>query len=453
MSAAPRRQLGLLVTAAIVIANMIGTGVFTGAGFNARGLHDPTTILIAWVVGGIVALCGAACYAELGTMMPKAGGEYVYLREAYHPALGFVSGWVSLTAGFSAAIASSALLFSKYVSVLVGGGVNQKLVAVALILAITLLHSFDTKVGGRVQAVFTAVKVALIVVFIAAGFASGHGDWSHFAPQHGGLSNVATTAFAIQLMYISFAYSGWNAAAYIAGEVEKPEKTLPRSLLLGTGAVMVLYVLLNALFFYAVPSDTLAGPPDTFAPVVEVGAAAASVLFGHSGGNLMTTLIALALVSAVSAMVMAGPRVYSAMAADRALPPQLAWYSKKGVPTVAVVAQGVLGILFVLVGDLGELLRFSGFTLALFAALTCGALFIMRRRGLHSAYRTPLYPLPPLVFIAISMWIAYAQFRANPKELAVAIGVLAVGAALYATLVKPTPPVPEARVVSDDSSG
>jgi len=452
LSAAPRRQLGLWVTAAIVIANMIGTGVFTTTGYSAKSLHDPMSILITWVVGGIVALCGAACYAELGTMMPKAGGEYVYLREAYHPALGFVSGWVSLTAGFSAPIAAAALAFASYVNVLAGGGVNQKLIAVLLIAAVTLLHSFDTKVGGRVQAVFTGLKVALIVVFIVAGLGSGNGDWSHFSSEHGGLSNVFTTNFAISLMYVSFAYSGWNAAAYIAGEVRTPEKTLPRSLLLGTGAVMTLYVLLNIVYFYAVPSDTLAGPPDKFAPVIEVGATSASALFGTRGGHLITSLISLALVSAVSAMIMAGPRVYAAMAADRALPPQLGWYNKRGVPTVAVVAQGVLGIVFVLVSDLGALMRFSAFLLAVFAGLTCGALFIMRRRGMHSGYRTPLYPLPPLVFIAISLWIAYAQFKANPKELAVAMLVLAVGAVLYAVLVKPPPPVPEARVVSEDGS-
>jgi APA family basic amino acid/polyamine antiporter len=215
---------------------------------------------------------------------------------------------------------------------------------------------------------------------------------------------------------------------------------------------MALYVLLNVVYFYAVPSDTLAGPADKFAPVIEVGSTSATALFGTRGGNLITSLIALALISAVSAMVMAAPRVYAAMAADRALPPQLGRYSKRGVPTVAVVLQGVLGILFVLVSDLGALMRFSAFLLAVFGALTCGALFIMRRRGMVSAYRTPLYPLPPLVFIATSVWIAYAQFKMNPKELAVAVGVLVVGAALYVVLVKPAPRVPEARVVSDDSS-
>jgi APA family basic amino acid/polyamine antiporter len=458
---APTRSLGLGITAAIVVANMIGTGVFTGTGYNANALHDPKTILFAWIVGGIVALCGAACYAELGTLMPKAGGEYVYLREAYHPALGYMSGWVSMTAGFSAAIATSALLFAKYVGALVDGISSpwaQKVIAISLIGSITAMHSFDTKVGGRVQQIFTIMKVALIVVFIAAGFISGNGNWAHFDTQAGGFSNVPTTTFAIQLMYISFAYSGWNAAAYIAGEVERPEKNLPRSLLLGTGIVMVLYVLLNVIYFYALPSSVLGGPSDTFAPIEEVGHAAAIALFGTSAGNLITSLIAIALVSAVSAMVMAGPRVYSAMAADRALFPQLAWHSKRGVPVRAVIAQGVLGTLFVLFGDLGELMRFAGFTLALFTALAVGALFILRMRGLRGAYRTWGYPVTPLVYIATSAWIAYSQIKQNPKESLAVAGVLLVGGLLYVLVLKPTKPgasppeppkLPEARVVDE----
>jgi APA family basic amino acid/polyamine antiporter len=454
---APKRQLGLGITAAIVVANMIGTGVFTSTGHQAKSLFDPTTILLCWVIGGVIALCGAACYAELGTLMPKAGGEYVYLREAYHPALGFMSGWVSMTAGFSAAIATAALLFSKYLATLlpgIDGVVAQKAIASMLIVLIALMHGFDTKLGGRVQEGFTIMKVLLIVVFIVLGLLSGNGNWSHFDSVHGGVAeNLPTLPFAISLMYVSFAYSGWNAAAYIAGEVEKPEKNLPRSLLLGTGIVMALYVLLNVIYFYALPPKTLAGPDNDYAPIIEVGAAAAAALFGEKGGNAITTLIAIALISAVSAMVMAGPRVYAAMAADRALPHQLAWHSKRGVPAVAVAAQAVLGIAFVLVGDLGELIRFAGFTLAVFAALTVGALFILRGRGMTGPYKTFLYPVTPILFIGSSAWIAYAQIRENPKESLAVAAVLVVGGVLYKVVVPPPPrdpeppKVPEARVV------
>ncbi|MBA3464859.1 MAG: amino acid permease [Deltaproteobacteria bacterium] len=449
---APKRRLGLTVTAAIVVANMIGTGVFTSTGFQAASLHDPGTILLCWVVGGVLALCGAACYAELGSMMPRAGGEYVYLREAYHPAVGFMSGWVSLTAGFSAPIAAAAIAFSAYLATLVPAlqsaepwfsttfGLagyeatitlgSQQAVAMALIVAVTGLHSFDTKIGGWVQAAFTAAKVILITLFILGGVFLGSGDWGNLSPQAGGLANVGTAAFATSLMYVSFAYSGWNAAAYIANEVEHPEKTLPKALLLGTGTVMALYVLLNLVFLYAVPTQVLAGG-DGGGPIVEVGDAAARALFGDSAGRLVTAVIAIALVSSVSAMIMAGPRVYAAMATDRALPHQLARHNKRGVPVLAVMTQGFLACLFVLVGDLGSLIRFVGFTLAIFAALTVGAVFILRARGHRSAFRTFGYPVTPIAFIALSMWIAWSQIYTQPRESAIVAALLAVGALLY----------------------
>lgn len=469
----PRRQLGFSVTAAIVVANMIGTGVFTSTGFAAQGLHDPWTILIAWIVGGVLALSGAVTYAELGSMMPRAGGEYVYLREAYHPAAGFMSGWISLTAGFSAPIATAAIAFSGYLSKLIpalgttpwataslGLGSHhltvaigsQQAVSIGLIAAVTVMHAFDTRLGGRVQAAFTAAKVLLIVGFIIGGLLAGTGDWNNLHAQHGGLANVGTQAFAITLMYVTLAYSGWNAAAYVAGEVTRPERTLPRALLTGTGVVMVLYVLLNLVFLYAVPSDVLAGPPDGM-PIIQVGDAAARALFGDRAGQLITSVIALALVSAVSAMIMAGPRVYAAMAADRALPHQLGYYSKRGVPTVAVITQGVLATVFVLVGDLGQLIRFVAFTLALSAAATVASVFVLRRRGYHAPYRAFGYPVTPVLFIMISLWIAYAQIRENPKESLVVAAVLAVGGILYALLGRnATPPtavepLPEARIV------
>jgi APA family basic amino acid/polyamine antiporter len=460
----PLRQLGLTVTAAIVVANMIGTGVFTSTGFQAASLHDPLTILACWVIGGIVALCGAATYAELGTMMPKSCGEYVYLREAYHPAVGFMSGWVSLTAGFYAHIAVAALAFSRYLGTIIpeingapwahhvidisGTTINVhfgpgQAVAIALIVAIAALHSFDAKIGGWVQAAFTAAKVLLIVLFILGGLLLGDGNWQNLAPGSSGVSNIFTTAFATSLMYVSFAYSGWNAAAYIAGEVKQPERTIPRALLLGTGAVMVLYVLLNVVFLYAVPVSVLGGA-EGGGPVFEVGDKAARALFGNRAGQLVTSVIALALVSAVSAMVMAGPRVYAAMARDHALPHQLAHHNKRGVPVTAVITQGVLACLFVVVGDPDKLIRFIGFTLAIFAGLAVGAVFILRARGVKSQYQTTGYPVTPIVFIALSVWIAYAQIKDRPGEAFAVALVLGAGALAYWFTQGRKPPVEDA---------
>ena len=348
----------------------------------------------------------------------------------------------------------------------------MKAVAIGLILAITAMHSFDTKVGGWVQAVFTAAKVLLIVLFILGGLLIGDGDWSNLAGPTGGLDaglmwdRVTTSAFGITLLYISLAYSGWNAAAYIAGDVEKPERNLPRSLLLGTGLVMALYVLLNLVFLYAVPIGVLAGPPGGM-PVIEVGDVAAKRLFGEGTGKLVSAVIALALVSAVSAMIMAGPRVYAAMAENRALPRRLGEYNKRGVPVFAVVTQGVLGCLFVMVGDLGSLMRFISFTLAIFAALAVAAVFVLRRRGMRGAYQTFGYPVTPIVFIAASAYIAYAMIEQNPEESAIGGLLLLVGGAVYFATMRgagppppatppaepPEPNVPEARVVSGGDGG
>ena len=470
---------------------MIGTGVFTSTGFQAAALHDPGTMLVCWVVGGLLALCGAAAYAELGALMPRAGGEYVYLSEAYHPAIGFMSGWASLTVGFSAPIAGAAIAFAVYLSALIPGlhvapwavidlGVVkvtlgiQQMIAIGLVVAITALHSFDTKIGGWVQAVFTALKVLLIVVFIVAGLLVGTGDWHHLSAQAGGFSNIPTTAFATSLMYVSFAYSGWNAAAYIANEVERPERTLPRALLLGTGVVMTLYVLLNVVFLYAVPPEVLAGKltPALEAggvttagpggPIIEVGDVAARSLFGGSAGSFVSSVIALALVSSVSAMIMAGPRVYAAMAINRALPQQLAKFNARGVPVNAVVVQGVIATLFILIGDLGWLFRLVGFTLSIFAALTVGAVFVLRRRGQRAAYQTWGYPVTPVAFIMLSAWIAVSQFKSNPKESMFGLTLLGFGVILYMVFVRNRPAladeslpemprvVPEARVVPKD---
>jgi APA family basic amino acid/polyamine antiporter len=426
----------MMVASAIVIANMIGAGVFTSAGFQAASLHDPMTMMSTWIVGGFLALCGAAAYAELGALMPHAGGEYVYLREAYHPAVGFMSGWVSLTAGFSAPIAAAALLFSSYLSTVVPGldsEVLQKLVACALIVAMTMLHAFDTRLGGRVQTLFTVAKVALIVVFAIAGLAFGTGDWSHFTTRGDGFAMLGTSAgasaYATALLYVSLAYSGWNAAAYIAGEIEHPQRTLPRALMIGTGVVMVLYLALNIVFLYAAAPEKMAG-------VKEVGDLAARELFGNRAGNLLSTLIALALVSSVSAMMMAGPRVYASMAADHALPKVLATYSKRGVPSIAVVVQAVLAIAFVIVGDLGELIEFVAFTLAIFAALTVGAVFVFRARGKVSPYRMLGYPVTPVLFIALSVMIVYLRVTSSPKQSGVVAALLLVGGLVYIVTVR-----------------
>jgi APA family basic amino acid/polyamine antiporter len=434
---------------------MIGAGVFTSTGLQAAGMHDPKTILVCWIVGGVIALCGATCYAELGSMLPRAGGEYVYLREAYHPAVGFMSGVASLTAGFSAPIAAAGITFASYLGKIVPQlDGHTKIIAIVLILAVTAMHMFDSKVGGRIQAGLTIGKVILIFGFIVIGLLSGNGHWSNLNSVHGGLSNVGTGSFAISLMYVGYSYLGWNSAAYIANEVEKPERTIPRALLLGTLVVMALYLLLNMVFLYAVPVDTLAGNVDgAKGPIMEVGDTAARVLFGHRAGAIVSSVIALALVSSVSAMIMAGPRVYAAMATDRALPSILAHHNKNGVPMNAVVIQGVLAIAFVLVGDLAWLLQFVGFTLAIFAALAVSAVFILRGRGLTSRYKTWGYPITPAIFIAMSAWVTYNGVKANPRNAAIGAAALGAAAIVYYFFMRNREPLPDESLPEGMSTG
>jgi APA family basic amino acid/polyamine antiporter len=418
------RRLGLLAAAAIVIANMIGTGVFTSTGFQAASLRDPTTILLAWVVGGVFALCGAFAYAELGAMMPRVGGEYVYLRAAYHPVVGLMSGWASFVAGFSAPIATAALAFAYYGGAVAGvtDPTAHKAIAIGLIVLATGLHGADAVVGGRVQAVLAWAKAALIVVFVAAGLLVGDGTWANLAPRAGGLGNAGTMAFLVSLLYVSFAYSGWNAAAYIAGEIDRPERNLPRALILGTALVTALYLLLNVVFLYAVPVEVLG------APIKEVGDAAAHALFGDAIGRGVSTLIALALVSSVSAMIMAGPRVYAAIAEDGALPSAFAARSRRGAPVIGVLLQGALAIGFVLASDLRALIDFVAVTLTLFAALTVAAVFVLRVRApaLARPYRTLGYPLTPALFLVIAGLIVVAGFHLHRWNAVIALGLAVV---------------------------
>ncbi|MBZ0232390.1 MAG: amino acid permease [Deltaproteobacteria bacterium] len=441
-------KLGLGTAAAIVVANMIGTGIFGSSGFQAHDLHDGPTMLVAWLVGGLLALAGATAYGELGAMMPRAGGEYVYLRQAYHPAVGAMSGWVSLFAGFSAPIATAALLFGKYVGVVwpaLAGETAAQLVGVGLILAMMSLHAFDTVIGGRVQAAFTLGKVLLIAGFIGAGLLFGEGDWEQLSPRHGGLENVLSERFAMSLYWVMVAYAGWNAAAYIASDLEQPQKTLPRSLLLGTVVVMVLYLLLNVTFLYAMSPEMLAGRDDGSGPIAEVGAATAGALFGAKVGDTIAAVIALALVSSVSAMVMAGPRVYASMAEDGALPGVLAKRTSRGVPANAVFTQGVLACAFVLVGDLKSLVNYIGFTLSIFAALAVAAVIVLRvkRPDAPRPYRASLYPIAPILFVAVSAWAAYVQIRWNPMN--ALYGGVTIAAGLVVYLLTPARP----RAVAD----
>ena len=415
-----RRVIGVRPASALVVSNMVGTGIFTTTGFMLADGALPGDVLVAWLLGGLLALCGALCSAELGANMPASGGEYHYLSRLLHSAVGYLSGWVSLVVGFAAPIAAAAMAMHYYVATVIPGW-PVRTMAVATILALSALHAADVRLGSRVQWWLTLLKLALIVGLIA-GVVLVRPDFTRllaFQPRF-----WLTSGFAVMLIFITFAYSGWNAAAYIGAEIAEPERALPRSLLLGTGVVTLLYMLANVSYLSAVPADRLAGQK-------EVAQIVGAAQWGAGGGKIVAGLIALCLVGTVSAMVFVGPRVAEAMAADGLLPGVLGRLNARGVPMSAVWAQAVVASLFAVAAVFDKLLIYIGYTLNIFAALTAVALVRLRRSG-GSRWRVCVgYPLPPLVFAAFAVWMTIWSVRSEPKATLAGVATLLVGLAAW----------------------
>lgn len=418
----PRRPLGFAAALATVVANIVGTGVFITLGLQVQETTDGFALLALWTIGGLIALAGALSYGELAAAIRGSGGEYRFLGRIYHAGLGTVAGWVSIAVGFAAPVALAAMALGRYAGPLVG--VPGRTLAILVIVAVSGVHLLAPEIGGRVQVAVTALKVALIVAFIGAGLASGVTTPLTFTPDGDSWSQIASGPFALALIFVSYAYSGFNAAAYFQGEVTDAERNVPRSLVMGTLLVTVLYVLLNWVFLRTTPMADLAGQ-------VEVGAIAAERIFGADGGRLMSGLIALLLVSTISAMTLAGPRVIGVMAED--LPPlrPLAARSVTGAPSRAVLLQGALALAFVLTDSFAGVFTYAGFTLTLFALLAVGGVIVLRWRepDLPRPYRTWGYPWTPLFFVGFSLWTVVVVVRDRPMEAvggAVTLGVAAL---------------------------
>jgi basic amino acid/polyamine antiporter, APA family len=440
------RQLGVPSAAALVVSNMVGASIFTTTGFLAMDLGQVNLVLGIWLVGAFVALAGAFCYSELGVNFPSSGGEYVYLTQAYGPVWGFMTGWVSLIAGFSAPIAASALSFSNYMAYffpsLRGGqeflvlgpewlplriGWGQ-VVAMLVILAMTAVNFLDIQAVARAQNWFTAFKISVLVAFIVAGFLAGDGNWGHLSQNTERASSVPIfNQFFVSLCFVSLGYSGWNAATYIAEELKQPERTLPLALAAGTATVAVLYLVLNVLYIYAVPLAVLKEP------VIAVASTAAAALFGKSIAGAFSLVMALALFATVNAMVTIGPRVYYAMAKNKAFFAMAAELSPRTrTPLKAIVLQCLVAM-SITVTPLPDLMLFIGFTLNIFTVITVASIFIFRRRP--NWRKLPvvnfLYPLFPVVYIAVGLWIVYYGLSWKPVHSLTALGLIAAGALIY----------------------
>ncbi len=419
---------------AVIIANMIGTGVFTSIGFQIIDIKSSFVLLILWLVGGIAALCGALTYAELASRLPRSGGEYNFLARIYHPSIGFVSGWVSFTVGFAAPTALAAMTFAAYLdSALVNlVDLNRMVMALLLVALITFVHGRNHGASGGLQNWFTLIKVALIVGFVVMiSINVDNPQTVNLLPVSGDGTLIAGSAFAVSLIYVNYAYTGWNAVTYITGEVENPQRTVPFVLIAGTAIVILLYLALNATFLYAVPMELLEGR-------VEIGVIVAQQTFGETGALIMGGVLSLLLISTVSAMLMAGPRVLQVMGEDFRLFRRLSEQNAGGVPRTAVYAQGALTMIFIATSTFESILVFSGFILGLSSLATVLGVFVLRYR--HGAdlqpgsYRTWLYPLPPLVYSAIVIWTLGFIITNRPQEAGIALLIITLGfAAWYAT--------------------
>ncbi len=432
------RKLGFFPVTNIVVANMIGAGIFTTSGLLMQDLNNPLIMIALWIVGGIIALCGALSYGELGAAIPRAGGEYAFLSKLYHPAFGFLSGWVSFVVGFSAPIAASSIGFTEYFTrafpqFIVWGeniGISdptiiKKLFSILIIVIFTGIHLRGIELGTRVQNYLTVLKVALIVVLIGVGFSFGGGHFNYlqqgesFAFDFGGWKTMG-----LSLMWIMFAYSGWNASTYIGSEIKNPAKNLPLSLLLGTGVVTFLYLCLNIFFVYAVGPEEMKG-------VISIGGLAVEKLFGQNMEGLFSLFISFALFSSLSAFIIIGPRVYYSMAKDGVF---FKFVSEVHpvfkVPSKAIMLQAGIAILFVLSGTFDQILTYMGFSLGIFPILAVAGVFKLRAKK-QSTFKLPGYPLVPIIYMLAGISILTLSFLERPTESSIALLTAAVGIPIY----------------------
>jgi APA family basic amino acid/polyamine antiporter len=441
------RRLGPLDAAAIVVSNVIGGGIFFTPILVAELAGDGRGVLAAWLLGGALAFAGSMAYAELAALRPQAGGEYVYLRDAYGPLAGFLTGWTSFVAGFSGAIAASAVALAEYLGRFVPAAADttpiveiavpfvpfvvsrKTLVALAVIAALTLAHLRGLGPGRVVQNLLAATKVSALVVFLAIGFALGQGSAAHIVER----GDLHATGVLLALIPVMFTYSGWNAAAYVAEEVRSPERNVPLALGLGTLAVVAIYLGLNALYLFAMPARDLAAVNGTLIDTV------AGRLFGFVAADLIAAFTIVSIAASVSAMILAGPRVYFAMARDRLFAaPAGRVHPRFRAPTSAIVAQALWSGVLVLSGTLSQLVSYTGFAIVLFSGVAVAAVFVLRRRHpeVERPFRAWGYPWAPAIFVVASAVMVGNEMLRNPGPSAAGLAIIAAGVPVYWWLVR-----------------
>jgi len=420
------RRLGPLDAAAIVVSNVIGGGIFFVPVIVAQLVPNPTAMLGVWLAGGALAFAGAMAYAELAAVRPHAGGEYVYLRDAYGPLAAFLTGWTSFIAGFSGAIAAAAVALADYVGRFIPLAQGAKpVVSIAAIGVLTLIHVRGLGPGRLVQNTLAGVKVTAIVVLIALGFSMGRGDVAHMAS--GGA--LVPLSWLLALVPVMFSYSGWNAAVYVAEEVRDPSRNVPLALALGTITVVIIYVALNALYVYALPLDQIAALSGG-----RLMDTVAERLFGFAAGHIIALFTIVSIAASISAMVLAGPRVYFAMARDGMFVRAAGRvHPRFHTPAAAIVAQGVWSSVLVLSGTLAQLVTYTGFAVVLFAGVAVSALFVLRRRDPAASrpFSALGYPWAPAIFVVASVAMVANSFWRDPSSSLAGVALIGAGLPVY----------------------
>nr|WP_314493848.1 amino acid permease [uncultured Chryseobacterium sp.] len=420
---ASSHQVGWKTAVAIVVSNMIGTGIFTTLGFQLVDITNTYSIFLLWGIGGILALFGAFCYAELGVYFKGNGGDYIYLSKTYHPVLGYLVSWISLIIGFSAPVALAALAMSKYLSVFDFNLGTPFAIAVIFFVAVFL--SFSLKASSRFHNFFTLIKVGFIVLLIIAGVLLSEpvemGNSLNFS--NSWENEIMLPAFATSLVFVTYSYTGWNSASYIAGEIKDVEKNLPKSLIAGTVFVMLCYILINYIMLKHAPVHQLAGKEDVMREV-------ADNLLGISFGKLVTVFIALQLVATISGYLWVGSRLTQAFAKENHLWKLLSGNNQKGIPVRAVFAHVVIATLIILTGSFKEIFVYTAFILQLFATLAISTVFFLKKHQ-RKIFKSDLFYIFPTVFLLFSIYILYFTLINNPKESMIGLGIIAVGLILY----------------------
>jgi basic amino acid/polyamine antiporter, APA family len=425
-------SVSVVVATAIVVADMVGVGVFTSLGFQVKDIPSGFSILLLWTVGGLVALCGVFSYSELGAMFPRSSGEYNFLSRAYHPAFGFLAGWVSATVGFAAPVALAAMAFGEYAKSVVPDLAPMAL-AIGVVFLVSLVQLAGVKHSSTFQLISTILKVALIAAFLLAGFVIGTPQPVSFAPLPSDLSHVISAPFAIGLVFVMYSFSGWNAATYIIGEMKTPQQNLPRALLAGTLIVLVIYVALNAVFLLTAPIDKLSGQ-------IDVASISGRYIFGDVGGRIVGAMICIGLVSSISAMMWIGPRVMMTMGEDI---PALRVFSRRsagGAPAYAILFQLAVACLLLFTRSFEAVLDFIQFSLLFCSFFTVLGVIKLRITSpqLPRPYRAWGYPITPLVFLLVTAFMMYYLLTERPLQSLLGTLIMISSLLIYAVFRKRT---------------